>query len=288
MKIEDLNKTQIVLLTLLVSFVTSIATGVITVSLMEQAPQSVAQTISRVVERTVERVVPSTDNKSSVVTKETTVVVKEEDLLTKSIEKMSQNMVAVRYRFINSQGLAENSFLGWGIVLSAEGTIATDSGLIADEGSYTSLSEDGMSFNLKVVSQDESKGLAILSVVREKGNEKSEKYNFTPAVLGNSNSLRLGQTAIAFGGKGRKSVSVGVIAGLVESTDAGKGAATSTSSGRSVILVEANIAPVGNISGGPLINSFGEVIGMSTQGGLGERIIGYAPVQFLKEELSAQ
>ncbi len=53
---EDLTKTQIVLLTLLVSFITSIATGIITTSLLAEAPQGVTQTIDRVVERTVERV----------------------------------------------------------------------------------------------------------------------------------------------------------------------------------------------------------------------------------------
>lgn len=284
MKIEDLNRTQIVLLALLVSFVTSIATGIVTVSLMEQAPQSVTQTINRVVERTIEKVVsPTTAGKSSTVTKETTVVVKEEDLLTKSIEKMSQSVVAVRSRFINSQGLSENIFLGWGIVMSSEGIIATDSGLIADEGDYTALTEDGTSFNLKVVSQDESKGIAVLSAAREKGNEKSEKYTFAAAALGDSNSLRLGQTATAFGGKGRKSVSVGVISGLLEGT-AAKGAATSTASAKNTISVEANIAPVGSVSGGPLINSFGEVIGMSTQAGVGEKNSSYTPVQFLKDE----
>ena len=58
MDIEQLNRTQILLLTLLVSFVTSIATGIVTVSLMGQAPHGITQTVNRIFERTVEKVVP--------------------------------------------------------------------------------------------------------------------------------------------------------------------------------------------------------------------------------------
>ena len=76
MDIEHLNRTQIILLTLLVSFVTSIATGIVTVTLLAQAPQGVTQTINRVVERTVERVVPDVSKNQIAATKEVTVVVK--------------------------------------------------------------------------------------------------------------------------------------------------------------------------------------------------------------------
>ena len=58
MNIEELNKTQIILLTLLISFITSIATGIVTVSLMNQAPKVVTDTVHKVIEKTVERVVP--------------------------------------------------------------------------------------------------------------------------------------------------------------------------------------------------------------------------------------
>jgi hypothetical protein len=50
---NDLNKEQLILLALLISFVTSLATGIVTVSLMDQAPKNVVQTIKQVVERAV-------------------------------------------------------------------------------------------------------------------------------------------------------------------------------------------------------------------------------------------
>lgn len=57
MDIKDLNKPQLILLALLLSFVTSIATGITTVTLMQQAPQSVIQPITKIVRETVEKIV---------------------------------------------------------------------------------------------------------------------------------------------------------------------------------------------------------------------------------------
>ena len=56
MNIEELSKSQLILLTILVNFVTSVATGILTVSLLDHSPAFVTQTISHVVERTIETV----------------------------------------------------------------------------------------------------------------------------------------------------------------------------------------------------------------------------------------
>src|SRR3989338_2328284 len=48
---ENLTKTQLILLVLLVSFMTSLVTGIVSVALVNQAPAPVTQTINRVIEK---------------------------------------------------------------------------------------------------------------------------------------------------------------------------------------------------------------------------------------------
>lgn len=59
MDMNELNKSQLILLAILLSFVVSIATGITTVSLMQRAPESVSVPINRVVRQTVEKIVPA-------------------------------------------------------------------------------------------------------------------------------------------------------------------------------------------------------------------------------------
>jgi len=94
MNIEELNKSQLLLLTILVNFITSIATGILTVSLLDEAPPIVTQTVNRIVEQTVQTISQATSTPTTV-TKETTVVDKQQDLVVAAIAAQASRTVQI-------------------------------------------------------------------------------------------------------------------------------------------------------------------------------------------------
>ena len=210
---ENLTKHQLILVALLISFVTSIATGIVTVSLMDQAPKAVTQTINRVVERTVERVVTE-PNKSKDIVKET-IVVKEEDKIIEAIEKNAKSMVRI-YK-IDSSASAENplkSFVGIGVIISKDGDITTDNAIISPSSAYSVILSDAKEYDVKLTPSETKRRSRFLKIIPKKG-----ELSLTPAVLADSDTLKLGQTVISLGGKLRNSVSIGVITSFIESSN---------------------------------------------------------------------
>ncbi|MBU2109519.1 hypothetical protein KKB71_00985, partial [Patescibacteria group bacterium] len=89
---ENLTRTQIILLVLLVSFVTSLATGIVTVTLVNQAPQPITHTLGKVIEKTIERVVPGESQPVSV---QPPVVISPEEAIVKIVQNVSSAVVSV-------------------------------------------------------------------------------------------------------------------------------------------------------------------------------------------------
>ena len=86
MNLEDLTKSQLLLLTVFVNFVTSIAVGVLTVSLLDQAPPTITQTVNRIVDHTVEVIASTTPIQKIIPSAPaSTVVTHDEDLLTAAL-----------------------------------------------------------------------------------------------------------------------------------------------------------------------------------------------------------
>ncbi len=286
MDLEKLTKHQTILLALLLSFVTSIATGIVTVTLMDQAPPAMTNTINRIVERTVEVVVPDPKGQAaSVITKETTVVVKEEDLITDAIKKGSEFVVR-----IETQGEEEgyNTIL-LGSVISKNGMIITDSEYVTDDGEYFARIK-GQRYPLVVLGQNEEKNLAILSVSFGEGEEKKE---FQAASFADMQKLELGQTLISLGGVARDIISTGVISGLVtknvavEPTDKEDDENTEPRFITQLSRIDTNISGT-SISGGPNINVFGDMIGMTVKSKNGTFVVPASSIVAFVQELEAK
>lgn len=113
--------------------------------------------------------------------------------------------------------------------------------------------------------------------------------SLTPATLGDSSTVRIGQQVIAIGnslGQYQNTVTSGIISGKGRPVAAGDSSGGSTESLTDLLQTDAAINP-GN-SGGPLLNSSGQVIGMNTAVAANAQGIGFAiPINATKGTLKS-
>ncbi len=169
---------------------------------------------------------------------------------------------------------------GSGFIISEDGLIITNKHVVADTAAeYSVLTNNGEGYEAQVLARDPIQDIAVIKI---------EAQNLKPAKLGDSDSVKLGQTAIVIGnslGEFRNTVSVGVISGLSRTITA-SGAGFGTETIRGVIQTDAAINP-GN-SGGPLLNLKGEVIGINVAIVSGAQNIGFAiPVNLVKRDIKS-
>ena len=252
MNIEALNKSQIVLLTLLVSFVTSIATGIVTVALMSQAPPAITQTINRVVEHTVERIVPAQQIAAAAAAPVVkTVFVKQSDAIAQAVATVSSSVMRIT---LSSDRDATPIAIG---VAVSPTSIATDSAGIKDGVAYSAILADGTTVPLDADSHSAG-GIALLSIRASKAATTSPKA-FSPAKI-SAGKLQLGQVAIALTGLKSPRIATGVITSL--SVDAAN--TSTTTPATSATSVETNISLDTLASGTPFIDTDGNVLGIYT------------------------
>lgn len=251
---DELNKNQLILLALLVSFVTSIATSIATASLLEQAPPKVTQTIQRVVERTVETVTP--DGPSTSVITENTVIVREEDAITEAIAQLSPSLVRMYLSPGDIQQFERRGddevepFRGIAIAHGGAGDVILVSKRVAQESfsTYEAVLADGNIGTAVVESRDETKGVTTFTLVVPDGVTLPG-----PAVLGDSTGIKLGQTLLGLGGETQTSVSIGIVSNVVRD-------------GSDLIRsIEASFAS--DVDGMPVVNLFGEIVGFADAAG---------------------
>jgi hypothetical protein len=113
MNVEDLTKTQLLLLTVLVNFVTSIAVGVLTVSLLDQAPPTITQTVNRIVDHTVETIASSSPIQAIIPAPQppATVVIHDEDLLTAALAANASRQVSIYVRSTSTPAVAVGTYI---------------------------------------------------------------------------------------------------------------------------------------------------------------------------------
>lgn len=168
---------------------------------------------------------------------------------------------------------------GSGFIISSNGLILTNKHVVADtKASYTVFTNDGKKYDATVLARDPAQDLAVVKI---------NASGLPTVTIGDSDSLQLGQTAIAIGnalGEFRNTVSSGVISGLARTVTASGGGTTETISG--VIQTDAAINP-GN-SGGPLLNLRGEVVGINTAIASDAQNIGFAiPINRAKRDIQS-
>jgi S1-C subfamily serine protease len=170
---------------------------------------------------------------------------------------------------------AQKVSAGSGFIVTADGYIVTNRHVVEDTAaSFTVILPNNTTKPASVVYRDINQDLALLKVAGT---------GYSPARLGDSSTIKLGQTVIAIGnalGEYSNSVSIGIISGLDRKIEA-SGAGASTERLTGVIQTDAAINP-GN-SGGPLVNLDGNIIGINVATVTGTNNISFSiPINALR------
>jgi S1-C subfamily serine protease len=159
---------------------------------------------------------------------------------------------------------------GTGFFVSPDGMIITNRHVVDQEGvEYSVVTNEGESYEVEVVARDPMLDIAVLQVVGD------DEQSF-PHLSFSASEPRLGATVIAIGNalaEFPNSVSVGVVSGLARNIVASSGWGEIEAL-EGVIQTDAAINQ-GN-SGGPLLNTDGEVVGVNVAVAGGSENIGFS------------
>ena len=203
----------------------------------------------------------------------------DEEQIVSLFRRVSPAVVEVQVRE-SLGGFSNRNGTGSGFVIDTDGHIATNNHVVDDATNVNVRFADGRTVNAEVLGRDPANDLALLKV------SSSDVEGIVPLVLGDSTLVEPGQLALAIGSPYglEGSVSAGIISGINRDLPS-----TLNRPIAGIVQTDAAIFP-GN-SGGPLLNSRGEVVGVNTAiqvWPLGQQVrsIGFAvPVDTLKERL---
>jgi S1-C subfamily serine protease len=166
------------------------------------------------------------------------------------LAKVQPSVVAIETSEQTFQGVFSGA--GSGIVLSSDGLVLTNAHVVSGAQKMTVVTSDGKSHDATLVGSSPSDDIAVVKINGVSG--------LTPADLGSSGDLQVGESVIAIGNALDLGGEPTVTQGIVSAKDRDLSAEGESLEG--LIQTDAAINP-GN-SGGPLVNSQGQVVGMNT------------------------
>lgn len=136
---------------------------------------------------------------------------------------------------------------GSGVILSEDGTIVTNDHVVEGATRITVTTKDGAEYEATVIGADSKTDVAVIKI---------DAQGLTPAILGDSDSLTVGEYAMAIGnplGELGGTVTNGIISALSREV---------TINGETMTLLQTNAAINPGNSGGGLFNERGELVGL--------------------------
>ncbi len=139
---------------------------------------------------------------------------------------------------------------GTGVIMDSDGYIITNAHVVDDGASIQVLLTDGRTLEARCVGADSQADLAVLRV---------DAADLIPAEFGDSSTLRVGDSVVAIGdplgAELRGTMTNGIISGINRDIRVGR---------RTMTLLQTTAALNPGNSGGPLVNCYGQVVGINT------------------------
>ncbi len=139
---------------------------------------------------------------------------------------------------------------GSGFIITDSGYIVTNQHVIADATELTVILNTGDEYPATLVGADEKSDLAVLKI---------DATGLTPATLGDSSQVEVGELAVAIGNPLGQELAGSVTAGVISAVNR-----KMTVDNRTYNLLQTDAAINPGNSGGALVNRFGEVIGINS------------------------